>query len=169
MISCDLSLYKKTIPLVFTHCYCLSIKSWDFLSMNLELIGRLISLCNLTSICDYNIYLALLAIQAECSCHNYLMISYYFIKMHILKVVLNTLKLKNLIIFSFVACWRLGRTYSGSEQKLFYTSANKVMRSLDVNSTSVLCNWSSKTDCEITETENQDKLLMKKNINQWCF
>ena len=89
------------------------------------------------------------------SWHNYLMISYHLIKMPFLKVVFDTLKLKNLVISFTGAGWRLGRTCSGSEWKLFYTRENKIMGGIDINSTAVLCTWNSKTAHETVDTENQ--------------
>lgn len=39
----------------------------------------------------------------------------------------------------------------------------------DINSTAVLCNWSSKMDDETTEAENQSKLAMKRNTGHGYF
>lgn len=101
------------------------------------------------------------------SWHNHSMISYHFTKTPCLKVVFNTLKLKNLVISFTGASWRLGRTCSGSEWKLFYTRENKAMEGIDINSTAVFCTWNSKTAHETVEAENRSQLSMTRNTDQW--
>lgn len=53
----------------------------------------------LSPVSDYYIYLVLLVIPVESSCHNYLIIYYHFIIESVLGEVFNTLKLKEQIIF----------------------------------------------------------------------